>query len=191
MTSTLDFEKYQYAGLAANLAISREGAKYAPGALEVLAGAKGLDLGEEALGFIEGTKASEEGIKTAINNYVKKFQDERGKYKPVDLTDWYDSVLSDLGKEEREKFERTLGEHDETLKSINEQYDQASYIASDDAPEGVFTPDQIADAKKTLKKYEDLMTVLNILDTYKFEELRPDAVEVTRKRSLERLAKKL
>lgn len=188
---TDDFQKYQYAGLAANLAGSREGAMYVPGALEVLAGEKGLKLGEEALGFIRGTLASKEGIQTAIKTYAEKFEEKRGEYKPADLTDWYDSVLTDLGEEEREKIEGALKEHDEPLKSINEKYERASYIASDDAPKGIFTPDQIADAKKTLKKYENLVTVLATLDNYKFEELRPDAVEATKKKNLEALAKKL
>lgn len=190
-TSTLDFQRYQYAGLAASLAASREGTMYVPGALEVLAGEKGLNLGEEALGFIKGTQASKEGIATAINVYAKKFQDERGKYKPVELSDWYASVLKGLKKEEKAKILTALGVHNESLKGINEKYDRASYIASDDAPEGIFTSDQIDGAKKALKKYEDLMALLNILDNYKFEELRQDAVEVTRKNSLEALAKKL
>lgn len=188
---TSDFQKYQYAGLAASLAASRESAMYAPGALEVLAGERGLNLSEETLGFRKGTQASKEGIQTAIQTYAEMFEAKRGEYKPADLTDWYDSVLSDLGEEEREKIERALKEHDEPLKSINEKYERASYIASDDAPKGIFTPDQIADAKKTLKKYEDLVTVLAILDNYKFEELRPDAVEATKKKNLEALAKKL
>jgi len=191
MEKTLDFEKYQYAGLAASLAKSEEGTQYVPGALQVLAGEKGLKLGEEALGFIRGTQASEEGIRTAINVYNKKFQDERNKYKPVNLAKWYDSVLSGLEYTERTKILIALGKNNETLKDILEKVRKAAYIIDDKAPENMFTPEQRSEAKETIEKYKDVFNTMAVLDNYKFEELRSDAVEATRKRSLEDLVKTL
>jgi len=191
MEKTLDFEKYQYAGLAASLAKSEEGTQYVPGALQVLAGEKGLKLGEEALGFIRGTQASEEGIRTAINVYNKKFQDERNKYKPVNLAKWYDSVLSGLEYTERTKILIALGKNNETLKDISEKVRKAAYIIDDKAPENMFTPEQRSEAKETIEKYKDVFNTMAVLDNYKFEELRSDAVEATRKRSLEDLVKTL
>ena len=191
MEKTLDFEKYQYAGLAASLAKSEEGTQYVPGALQVLAGEKGLKLGEEALGFIRGTQASEEGIRTAINVYNKKFQDERNKYKPVNLAKWYDSVLSGLEYTERTKILIALGKNNETLKDISEKVRKAAYIIDDKAPENMFTPKQRSEAKETIEKYKDVFNTMAVLDNYKFEELRSDAVEATRKRSLEDLVKTL
>jgi len=188
---TLDFEKYQYAGLAASLARSEESVKYVSGALEVLAGDKGLKLGEEALGFIKGTQASEEGIKTAINVYNKKFQEERGKYKPVDLAKWYDSVLSGLEYTEQAKISIALAKHNETLKDISEKVRKATYIINYKAQDDLFTSEQRSEAKETIEKYKDVLDVMATLDNYKFEELRSNAVEATRKRSLEDLVKTL
>jgi len=135
------FEKYQYAGLASRLIGSEESARYVPGALEVLAGKGGLNLGEEALGFIRGTQASEKGIETAINVYHAKFEEERGKYNPGDLIQWYDSVLGDLNTEEKETIGRTLGEYKETIGEIKKKVEEFMYKLK--APEGIkdkFTP---------------------------------------------------
>ncbi len=186
------FEKYQYAGLASRLIGSEESARYVPGALEVLAGKGGLNLGEEALGFIRGTQASEKGIETAINVYHAKFEEERGKYNPGDLIQWYDSVLGDLNTEEKETIGRTLGEYKETIGEIKKKVEEFMYKLK--APEGIkdkFTPEELSEAKEALKKYEKVLTVMEILDTYKFEELRPAAVNATRKIELKGLASKL
>lgn len=194
MTSkTYDFEKYQYGALAANLAQSDEG-EFASGALEVLAGAKGLNLGEEALGFIRGTQASEDGIKTAIADYSKSFQDKRSEYQPADLADWYDSVLKGLKKEDKKKYLSALGKHDETIKTIRKKVKIASRIVKaqeDDDIKGEYTPEQVSKAKETMDEYRNIFSVMAALDQYKFEELRPVAVEAARKRDLEALAKKL
>lgn len=191
MEKTLDFQKYQYAGLAASLARSEEGAKYVSGALQVLAGDQGLKLGEEALGFIRGTQASEEGIKTAINVYNKKFQEERGKYKPVDLAKWYDSVLNGLEYTEKTKISIALGKNNETLKDILEKVRKAEYILNYKTQDDLFTSEQRSEAKETMEKYNEVLNIMATLDNYKFEELRPDAVEATRKGSLEDLVKTL
>ena len=194
MEKTLDFEKYQYAGLAASLAGSKENAQYIPGALEVLAGDKGLGWGEEALGFIRGTQASEKGIETAINVYNQKFQEKRGKYKPIDLAKWYHSVLTDLGDTEKTQILTTLEKHDETIKDIKKKFKIALRVVQsqeDDDLKDEYTPEQISEAKDTLEKYNGIINLMATLDNYKFEELRSDAVEATRKGSLEDLVKNL
>ena len=117
-----DFMKYQYGALAGRLAQSEESGRYAPSALEMLAGSKGLNLGEEAQGFIRGTNASEDGIKTAIGIYAKKFQEKRGEYKPVELASWYSNVLSSISPEDAKKITGKLAEYDETLSDINKKY---------------------------------------------------------------------
>jgi hypothetical protein len=93
-----DFMKYQYGASAARLLGSKESAMYAPSALEVLAGDKGLKLGDDAVGFIRGTQASEKGTQTAAGIYAEKFYEARGTYKPSQLVSWYDSVLNGLDK---------------------------------------------------------------------------------------------
>lgn len=179
-----NFIPYQYGALAGILANSNESKRHAPSALEVLAGEKGLNLGEESLGFVRGTQASEEGIATAINVYAKNFKEKRGTYKPVELADWYAPVLSDLDEQERKKVIEYLGKYDENLESIEKKVATAGYILGKDAPEGLFTDKQKSEARETLEKYGKLMSILNVLDTYKFETLRPDAVNTTRGKDL-------
>jgi len=186
-----DFEKYQYGALAARLLASKENSRHAGSALEVLAGAKGLNLGEEALGFIRGTQASEKGIQTAIGVYAGKFGEERGKYKPSDFAKWYAPVLGDLDKEDKAKILGELNKHNETLGKIEEKFKKAAYITSDDAPKGLFPDKDIEHAKKVIEKYGNLMYVLQALDEYKFDQLRADAVNETRKKDLKTLASKL
>ncbi|MGA2130070.1 MAG: hypothetical protein ABSG05_00435 [Candidatus Pacearchaeota archaeon] len=186
-----DFQKYQYGALAGRFLASKESGRYAPGALEVLAGAKGLDLGEEALGFIRGTQASEKGIQTAAGIYTGKFEEKRGEYTPAELANWYGPVLAyaNLEKKDQDKILATLNEHDETLNAIREASEKANYIV--DAPDGLFTDEQKDRAKKLVEKYQKVLLVINVLDNYKFESLRSDAVTVTSATDLKGLASKL
>ena len=55
----------------------------------------------------------------------------------------------------------------------------------------MFTKEQIAEAKKTIEKYQNVLAVMQNLDNYKFEELRPEAVSTFRKQELKGLASKL
>src|SRR3989338_4538912 len=132
VTQRPNFEKYQYGALAAHLASSKESGRYAPGALEVLAGSKGLNLGEDAEGFIRGTKASKEGIETATQIYAGKFEEKRGEYKLIELASgWYAPVLNSIDKEDKDKIVAKLGRYDETLVSIIKKYRKASRIVQD------------------------------------------------------------
>ncbi len=184
------FEKYAYGALAGRLASSEENSRYAPSALEMLAGKKGLNLGEEALGFIRGTQASEEGIKTAINVYAGKFEEEKGKYKPIDMASWYDSVLKDLDKADKDKIVSTLGKYTETIGAIMKKVVKANHIVKGKGT-GANTPEQVSDAEKTMEKYQHAMIIMQTLDNYKFEGLRSDAVSEFRKQDLKGLASKL
>lgn len=114
------YKDYQYGALASRLLGTEESRQYAPSSLEVLAGAKGLNLGEEALGFVRGTQASEEGIKTASDVYNSNFEEKRGEYSPAQLVDWYNPLLSDLDSDVRDRITNYLGKYKEPLKNIRE-----------------------------------------------------------------------
>ena len=187
----LEFEKYQHGASAARLLASEDSARYAPSALEVLAGKKGLNLGEEALGFVRGTQASEEGVKTAINVYAGKFEEKRGKYSPAQLVNWYNPILGDLGADSRDKIANYLGKYTESLQDIRNNVNDALNTLDKKAKKGKFTQTQINLAQDILKKYQEVLNVLGILDNYKFETLRPDAVDAARKQDLENLASRL
>jgi len=191
-TQTYDFAEYAHGALAVQLLGSKEGSKYVPGALEVLAGANGLDLGEKALGFIRGTQASQKGIETAANVYGGLFQEKRGAYKPSDLVNWYSPVLDDpdLDQESRDKIKGVLSGSNVKLSTIQEKVAEASHTL--DTPESKGLSDEDRDkAKKTLQKYSKIISTLSMLDGYMFEHLRPEAVEAVRRQELKGLAAKL
>jgi len=196
MTETrtpLTFEKYQYGALAGYLASSDDEStkRFAASALEVLAGPKGFNLGEEAEGFVRGTQASDKGIQTAIGTYAGIFQEKRGEYKPSDLASWYAPVLSGLDDESKGKIDRELSKHDETLKDIEKKLQKSAYILDKKAPKGFHSNDAIESAKATRQKYAGVFTVMSTLDKYMFENLRVDAVDASRIEDLKNLASKL
>lgn len=182
-----NFKEYQCGGLAAYLARSEESGQYASGALEKLA--DDLHLGEKALGFIRGTQASEEGLKVAIGEYAAKFEEKRQEYKLGDLASWYDPALRGLDDESKNKILATLTKHDITLKELREKVTDANTIKKGSSR--LFNPGQKAQADETLKMYTPVLKVLETLDKYTFESLRPDAVDSTRKQEIKDLASKL
>ena len=185
---SLDFERYQYGALATRLAGSAESKRFAPSALEILAGSKGLNLGEEALGFIRGTQASEEGIKTAMQIYAGEFEKKRGEYKPAELSGWYQPLIADLDKTDQDKIGSVLARYDETLKDIYLAYGKATHALK--TPGGI-SPDEEEKAKEIKAKYEPIILLLQTLDSYKFETLRGNAVDSARKTDLKNLASQL
>ncbi len=184
-----DFERYVYGALAARLASSEESSQFAPGALEMLAGEKGLNLGEDAEGFVQGTLSSEDGTKIAIGTYANKFSDARSSYKPIDLVDWYGFLEDDLDNEEREILYGVLNQTDETLGSINKKAQEANHKL--EGPEGMYSKAELAEARQTLERYQKALTVIGTLDNYMFEGLRPEVIENVRKDNLKGLVSKL
>ena len=188
------FEKYMFGALAGRLASSEESSRFAPNALELLAGSKGLNLGKEAEGFVKGTYASKEGIQTAIGIYGGMFEKERGQYSPADLTEWYMPLLSDLEKEEKEKIVEILGKHAESTQEINKRYLKAVRVVKDSEDENLkelHDKKKVSESKEILEKYREIMSTLRVLDEYKFENLRPDVIDEARKKDLKNLASKL
>lgn len=195
-----DFMKYQYGALAARLAISEESSRYMPGALEMLVGAKGLDFGEDAEAIVHGwreslKKGEQTAVLTSINDYNQKFNEKRGEYKPVELTSgWYAPVLNSIDKEDADKIVRYLGKYDETLSAITKKHKKAAKIVEDSKDKDLkesYTPEQISEANETVKKYNDVLGIIQALDRYSFENLRPDVVKATRKQELKGLASQL
>mgnify|MGYP001616023605 FL=1 len=187
-----DFMKYQYGALAARLYNSKESKMYAPSALEVLAGADGLNLGEEAIGFIRVTQASEKGIHTAINFYAGEFEKKRGQYKLSELVnEWYLPVLAGLDKTDVEKITSKLGEYDEKFADIVKKYAKAEHTLEGKEKGIEYSEDEISEAERTYKKYGEAMEIIGTLDQYMFESLRSKTVDTARKQTLKGLASKL
>jgi len=181
--------KYQYGALAAQF-LEEKNTSYANGSLEMLASKEGLNLGEEAEGFIRGTQASEKGIQTAVNIYLGAFEEAKGEYSPADLTGWYSDVISGLGDEESGRITQYLGEYKESWKDIARKVIGANHTIKG-AGTGANTPEQIAEAQKIMEKYSVVFNLIRDLDRYHFEKLRPKATEKARMNELKELASRL
>lgn len=155
----------------------------------MLAGSKGLNFGEEALEFIKSYgPITPEQLRNVAGVWAGKFEEARGGYKPSELAQWYEPILTGLEKTEKDKILAQLN-YDETLKEISEKLQDAATILK--ASDRLFTPEKKAEAKKTVDKYQSVMSIIALLDSYKFESLRPDAVEADRTKTLKDLAAKL
>lgn len=184
-----EHEKYWHARSAAVLA-KRGEMPYAKGALEALASSDGLNLGDEALGFIRGAQASEEGVKTAINVYEGLFEEKRGEVNVGDLVGEYDIILEGISDDDKAALTGYFTRHSgETLNQIKDKVKKASYIIQD--PTGTFTDDKKTEAREILEKYQGFLVTLDVLDNYMVERLRADAVDAARKRDLEGLVERL
>lgn len=172
-----EFEKYAFGALAKQLYERGEKA-YAAGALEALAGKDGLDLGEEAQGFIQGAYASENGIQTAIQIYQQTFAEKRGQEKIKDLFSWYNPILGNATSQQSANIQ-TIFDVDETLGDVTNKVLEAQHILS--SPQGMFNQAEIDAAKDTANKYQGVVELLGQLDNFMYEDMRPVAVSRARK----------
>jgi len=186
------FQRYQNAMVAARFASSKneDDLRHVSGALEALVGKGGMNLGEDGDGLLAGALKSKEGIQTAIGIYSGKFRKARGELSPADLIGWYSDVLSGLSEEESGRIVAYFGQYEESLGAIESKMGKASHIKNGEGT-GANTEEELAVAEKTLQKYGTLMQVMSVLDTYQFENLRPNVVSMSRKEDLKGIASKL
>ncbi|MBU2616097.1 MAG: hypothetical protein KKC19_03260 [Nanoarchaeota archaeon] len=182
------FEKYQYGALAARF-LNQKDEQSARSSLELLAGKGGLNLGEEAEGFIRGTQASEKGIQTATEIYSGKFGEAQGGYSPSDLSGWYSDILSDLGGDESARITQYLKDFSESYEGIIAKMVKADHILKGRELEAS-NPEQITEAEETFKKYGNLTNLVQKLTGYKFDILCKNVTVVNMKNELGELASK-
>ncbi len=191
---TPEYEKYRY-GASARWFLSRgeAEAKYAAGALRVLAEKDGLNLGEEAEGYIEGAVASQEGITKATKIYSKKFDEKLdSKASNIPTHPWYAPALAGLKPETADRYKgffSSLG--DVSIKKFEEEAARSQIILNSPENLDLFTSEQRQKAQEVLNRYRNALIAKHTLDEYLMENLRDRAVEATRKSDLEDLAKKL
>ena len=195
-TRTPKFEDYAYGGLAGMLAEAGE-VSYADCALRTLAGPKGFAFGPGVKGFVDEALATEESVKRTARNYAHRFQEERYALKPSDLVSFYSPALSGLDEKAKAKIVDSLGKYDITIGDITKEVTKASQVLEyleqfgEEDTSKAYGEDATTEANETIKKYRDVVSTMRILDKYTFESMRPEAVEVTRKRDLEALAEQL
>lgn len=175
-----DFSKYQYGVLAGQFMKDRKTQAYVPGALDMLS--SDLKLGEDAIGFIEGTYSSAQGLQKASEIYSGLFEKKISEYKPSEVLDWYNPVLKGLGDEAKsaliDKFST-----DSTFGEIQGKIEKNSYILQ--APGSLFSEKDKVKAKEELEKLEGFNQARGFLDSYMIESLRPKAIEASKKKTLD------
>lgn len=195
------FEPYQYAALAARLmAGSDDDKRYVPATLENLLGSKGMNIGAEGLRAMKAFGAldmvDEEGhpdpnavnkIQRGIMTYAVEFEKARGKLSPADLAGWYMPALNG-SVEDKKKINDYLGQYKESSEKIITALAKAQHTLK--TPGGI-SDEEKAKAEGTIKKYNNIMALIQTLDKYKFEDLKGTVVQATRKQELKDLASKL
>ena len=132
-------DKFAYGALAGRFLQNEETAKYATGALDILA-KEGLGLSDDAKGFIEGAYSSPKGIETASSIYAGNFAQEMNKAKSSELASWYNPILSGLEDNEKKAINAVLSKQTETVGEIMKKAMNAQYITQ--APEGMFKEEE-------------------------------------------------
>lgn len=193
-----ELKKYEYANLAAEFMKSEETRDFVPGALENLVGSKGLNLSKDAIGVMTafGTfdlddEASIKRITRGISTYNARFEKAKGSFSPAALAGWYGPLLSDLDEDSRKKINDYLMKNGKGYGSMIKAIADAENTLDPRAAEGKFTDEQKEAARKTRDKYAMIIQVIQLLDKYKRELLRPAAASSTRKQNLKDLASQL
>ncbi len=186
---TVNFREFAYANVAGQLAQSKRDAGYVTVALDKLV--DDMNVPSQYIdGFKQGAFASEKGIQTSINAYSNTYHEEMGKLKVKDVYSWYESTLKDAPENGKEKTKAVFDKYgEENFGKLRNEISKASYILNGEAPKDTFSEDDMKKAEKTLEKYKDFKDALIFVEKYKFEELRVNVIEKSRKSELENLVK--
>jgi len=181
-----DLERYKYAILAERLFASEQDRPLVSGTLEKLA----EDMGREPEdGFTQGSNASPEGQKIAIDPYVRKYNKALDALTFGQLWGYHDRTVKDyVGDEVSEKYKNQFDKFaDETLGSVRERLKKAKYILSG---KGIydFSAEEKKDAEEVSERFEKIMGILEILEQVRMEELRPEVTKRTYQNLLTKFA---
>lgn len=185
-----DITRYQNGALAGLFSSSKQDSIYVNGALYELASSMGIE--EEAKGFIDGAMASREGVKTAIGVYSEKYQHALEDVNIEDLQTHYNEFIE--GYLDEEKVGKINGEllkfSKEKFGDISKKIKRSEYILKGKDTYD-FSDGEKEEAKATIEKYKNLVTILETLEQIKFEQLRPNAVRRSQKNLLETITEGL
>jgi hypothetical protein len=186
--SRLSYQKTEGAALAASLLQKKE--KYlVPGALEYLVGKDGLNLSPEAVGVIAGATANEESINTTLEVYLKAYNETKNNTPVSELLNWYSSVLQGTSSDAKKVQDAILKYGNKTYGAIRKEIENAQWKLDD--PNNNISDAEKAKAKETLEGYKHYIDAMTFLESYRLEEMRPKAVEISKRRNLEKLAQRL
>lgn len=183
-----DLQRYRYGGLAAR--VLEENPTLAVGALEGLASDFGVNRAY-AEGAEAAFRASEEGLKAAVNTYATKYFEARNDCLIDELFNFYDSdfVRSYIGDVKTDKLKAEVNKFSgEKLTDINGKIKKAKYILDGKKNNVTYSATEIKDAEDTLEKYKKATIVMGVVEEVYFERLRATASENVSKHSLNKLA---
>ncbi|GBE19623.1 MAG TPA: hypothetical protein ENG87_04645 [Candidatus Pacearchaeota archaeon] len=186
-------KELRYAALARSLYNSKESKIFANGSLYRLAEELGLDP-QRVRGFVKGATATDESTKATIDDYSEQFDEQFGNLNVSDLPNqWYEPALRGLSNDAQDKIKKVFEAHEGvTFKELNDILGKANYILYPESKKyGDHTDKEREDAENTLRKYDKINKIMTLLELYTLESLRPKAVNVTRKKSLEAIVKAL
>lgn len=132
---------------------------------------------EDVRPLLEGTKASREGINTAVSVYDTLYEQARGKIELSEMFDHYFRTINhyfftpDELKKVKDVFDVYSGE---TYGSIKKRVVEATNIRKN--PD-VYSEADVKSATQTLQKYQKVMTLIGALEKYETRNLLGPIVE--------------
>jgi len=177
-------QKNRYAALAAYSEKQKDEAT-AVSALELLAvEAEGFNPKN---GFVQGSAVTPQGRKRVLEDYLPKYVKAQKESEVSKLAGVY-GLEGYVQGDTLEAIKREIGKHaDETYGSIAEKVADAKYVL-DGKDTHKFKESEVKAAEKTIEKYQNIMQVLNGLESIYMEKIKVQADERTHVRKLDKIA---
>ncbi len=140
--------------------------------------------------LLEGTKASREGINTAVSVYETLYERARGKIGLSEMFDYYSGTINkffstpDELKKVKDVFDVYSGE---TYGSIKKRIVEAQNIRKN--PD-IYNEADVKSATATLQKYQKVMTLIEALEKYENRNLLNPIAEDSEKEQIRELVLK-
>ena len=182
-------ERYKHAELARRFLKNETDSIHIESAINALCDSMGVDA-KKAVRIA----AKHGGMEDVIKTYSADYQNALGSLKVEELLTYYTGdIESYLNPGEtskvRAEFEKFSGEK---FVDISDKLKKSKFII-EGKDKGLynFSGEEIENAKKTQKKYQNLTLIISILEEIKFESLRPNIVKQTYKEALKEISDKL
>jgi hypothetical protein len=157
-----NLKTFAYGGIAGE-ALAKEDFGTAQASLEKLASDMGLDKDKRLEGFLKGTFATQDSIKTAATIYSNKYEVSRSKLKVPTLWKSYDELATKYLGDLKIKADAEISKfNDSEYGKIKEKYLAASEILKSKTSN--FSKEQKEKAAKDAEKYQRVVTTLEILN---------------------------
>ena len=140
--------------------------------------------------LLEGTKASREGINTAVSVYHTLYEQARGKIELSEMFDYYSGTINNFFStpDELNKVKAVFDAYSgETYGSIKRRVVEASNIGKN--PD-IYSEADVKSAKETLQKYQKVMTLIGALEKYGDRNLLNPIVEDSEKEQIREIVLK-